>query len=297
MLSRLRIKNFQKHKKIDVEFSPGVTSIVGPSDSGKSALIRAIRWALFNKPNGKEFIRDGEKKCSVRIECDGRKITRIRGKENEYQLDGEVFRAFGNDVPEAIQDIAQIGPINFQGQHDPPFWLADSAGQVSRNLNQIVNLGIIDSALSHTASTLKKAKWNTENAKERFKKAKDQSKALKWTEEANLGLASLEWEERRLEDATEAQNRLSALVEDVEKYTEATKDTKTILSEIETLKNLTKTILDHEHKEEELKRAISKLEAHKTELKEQKKIQKQINQQLERFKVCPLCQKPMTTQN
>tara|TARA_R110002020_G_scaffold12409_6_gene45493 strand:+ start:3559 stop:4446 length:888 start_codon:yes stop_codon:yes gene_type:complete len=295
MLSRLRIKNFQKHEKIDVEFSPSVTTIVGPSDSGKSALIRAIRWVLFNKPSGTEFIRDGEEKCSVRLETENHKITRIRGKENTYKLDGETFRAFGNDVPPAIQDVARIGPINFQGQHDSPFWLSESAGQVSRNLNQIVNLGIIDSALSNTASILKKAKWESESTRKAFNEAKEKRSALAWATEANNELGAIEASEVALEAKTEAQNRLSALVEDVGKYTEATKDAKSLLSEISALKKLTEKILDHDNKSEELTNAIENVEEHETKLKEKTKVQKRINQQLKKFKVCPLCQQQMTT--
>ena len=141
MIKKLRIKNFQKHKSIDIEFDDHITSIVGPSDSGKSALIRALKWVITNKPNGMEFIREGSKKCSVRIETDNHKITRSRGTENTYHLDKEVFHAFGNNVPKEIIDSLRMDEINFQGQHVSPCWLNESAGQVSRNLNQIVNLG------------------------------------------------------------------------------------------------------------------------------------------------------------
>ena len=123
MIKRLRIKNFQKHKSIDIEFDEHVTSIVGPSDTGKSALIRALKWVCSNKPNGNDFIRQGSKKCSVRVEVNGHKITRSRGAENTYHLDKEVFHAFGNNVPKEIEHVLRMDEINFQGQHDSPFWL------------------------------------------------------------------------------------------------------------------------------------------------------------------------------
>ena len=48
MLKRLRIKNFQKHGKVDISFDPHVTCIVGDSDAGKSSLLRALHWFLTN---------------------------------------------------------------------------------------------------------------------------------------------------------------------------------------------------------------------------------------------------------
>jgi AAA15 family ATPase/GTPase len=40
-MKKLRIKNFQIHKDLEIEFGP-ITTIVGPSDIGKSAVLRAL---------------------------------------------------------------------------------------------------------------------------------------------------------------------------------------------------------------------------------------------------------------
>ena len=295
MIKRLRIKNFQKHKRIDVEFDPHVTSIVGPSDCGKSALIRALRWVVFNKPSGTEFIRSGEEKCSVRVEIEGHTITRIRGKENTYQLDGETFRAFGNDVPGEIQDAMSLGDLNFQEQHDSPFWLSESAGQVSRNLNQIVNLGIIDSSLSEAAKIIRKAKWNSETTKERFNHHKNQKQSLKWTLEAADELDVIESHQNVLEVNQGALRRLAVLILTVDRYnTKKTtrlqkfqKETTSLLEEIQAKTN-------HDHKEKRLKSFVDEIEGSERTLKKRTKVQEQIQQQLAEIEVCPLCQNPMT---
>ena len=48
-LKRVRLENFQSHKNSIIDFDRGLNVIVGPSDSGKSAIIRAIKWALYNE--------------------------------------------------------------------------------------------------------------------------------------------------------------------------------------------------------------------------------------------------------
>ena len=37
-----------------------------PSDQGKSAIIRGIKWALFNEPSG-DFYKRRRKECSVTV--------------------------------------------------------------------------------------------------------------------------------------------------------------------------------------------------------------------------------------
>lgn len=57
---KLRIQNFQAHKDTTIEFDC-ITTIVGPSDIGKSAVLRALKWVAKNEPKGTSFVRDGDK--------------------------------------------------------------------------------------------------------------------------------------------------------------------------------------------------------------------------------------------
>lgn len=57
---RLLIENFQSHEQTEVFFTEGLNVFVGPSDSGKSAILRALRWVLYNEPKGTDFIRAGK---------------------------------------------------------------------------------------------------------------------------------------------------------------------------------------------------------------------------------------------
>ena len=49
MIKSVEFQNFQSHKKTILEFVPGVNIIVGLSDAGKSAVMRAIKWCLKNQ--------------------------------------------------------------------------------------------------------------------------------------------------------------------------------------------------------------------------------------------------------
>ena len=49
---KVEIKDFQSHKNTNIEFSEGFNCIIGRSDSGKSAILRALRLVICNDLRG-----------------------------------------------------------------------------------------------------------------------------------------------------------------------------------------------------------------------------------------------------
>lgn len=85
MLASISINNFQRHKQLVFEPANGLTAIVGPSESGKSAIRRAISWVLYDYPKGSDCITQGAKECSVSLRfSDGVEIARVRTSNDEY---------------------------------------------------------------------------------------------------------------------------------------------------------------------------------------------------------------------
>jgi len=194
MIERLQIKNFRTHKKLDLTFSPLVNSIIGPNYAGKSTIIRAIRWVARNKPAGENVINWDAEKAAVRLTIDGNKITRIRSKSiNTYQLNKKKpYKAFRNEVPKDIEKTINLSDINFQGQHEAPFWFCETAGEVSRQLNNIINLEIIDKTLANIASALRKSHVTIEVIENRLDKIILQQKSLAYIEDLNENLKGVE---------------------------------------------------------------------------------------------------------
>ena len=193
------IDGFQTHKNLALEFSSGVTTIVGPSDVGKSAVIRAIRWVACNEPSGDAFISWDSNRACVTITVDGGKIVlRERGPSNNtYEIQGSngkscVYRSFGNGVPLKVLTILQLQPINFQGQYDGPFWLSATAGDVSRQLNQVVNLEVIDQVLAKLAGLVKKRTSEVDVSADRAEKIKTEGMKWRFAKSMNEALIKIE---------------------------------------------------------------------------------------------------------
>jgi exonuclease SbcC len=193
-LTRLSLRNFQAHARLDIDLDPLATVLVGESDVGKSSVLRALRWLCLNQPSGDAFVRHGAKGCRVTLEVDGHEVTRKRStKENSYQLDGGGYAAMGvGGIPLAVADVLTVGEVNFQTQHEPSFWMFKSAGEVSRELNQIVNLGLIDSTLANLASGLKRSRTLVSLTEERLQKVRGKADELSWVEQADASLKVVE---------------------------------------------------------------------------------------------------------
>lgn len=160
MIKSLKIQNFQSHEHTTLNFSPGVNVIVGSSDSGKTAIIRALRWAVWNRPSG-DSLRShwgGDTICLVETEEGA--VLRFKGKEDRYEIKrGEqrsvVFKAFGTNVPEEVATLFNINEINLQGQLDAPFLLSESPGAVAAHFNKIARLDQIDRGVQNVNSWIR----------------------------------------------------------------------------------------------------------------------------------------------
>jgi DNA repair ATPase RecN len=195
MISQLKITDFQSHRKLDLNFSEGINTICGKTDVGKSAIVRALSLLCFNRPQGDAFVSWAEGSsgtASVLAVVDDKKVERRKGKENVYLIGKKEFKAVGTGVPEEVEALLNVGSINFQRQHDSPFWFSLSPGEVSRELNQIINLGLIDSTLSNIASELRKHRGEMELTKTRLETADKEVERLSWARKAAVALKRVE---------------------------------------------------------------------------------------------------------
>jgi exonuclease SbcC len=157
MITKLSLINFQSHRDTVLEFSPGVNAIVGQSDSGKSAILRALYWIKNNRPSGDAFVshwaRNGRgiqiEETSAGIEIGDTAIARIRGKTlNAYRINGKDLEAVRTDVPAEVAAALRLSDVNVQRQLDSPFLLGESPADVARFFNELVHLDEIDAALT-----------------------------------------------------------------------------------------------------------------------------------------------------
>jgi DNA repair protein SbcC/Rad50 len=222
MFKKLVIEGFQAHEKLVIELDPHVTTIIGRSDVGKSAIIRALRWLCFNRPLGKSFINWSKDECRVKLYLDNKRkiIRKVCKSGNSYSLDDKTFSAFGTGVPEEIVHTLNLNEDNFQGQHAPPFWFLKSSGEVSKELNAIVNLEVIDKALAEISSKVKEHQSDKNICERRLKEAREKEISLAWSLEADKDLRVLEQKEATLTETRQKLRRLDGLLSEGRELTQ-----------------------------------------------------------------------------
>jgi DNA repair exonuclease SbcCD ATPase subunit len=194
MLEKLHITNFRMHQEQEIEFAPDITTIIGSSASGKSTLLKSIIWILQNRPAGDSVINWDAEKAVGRLTIDGNLIKRIKGKNtNLYKLNKKKFVAFGKgEVPSEIEKLLNISDINIQTQFEPHFWFSKTAGEVSRQLNQIVNMDVIDSTMANIASEVRRTSSEIDVIQERLTTIKKQRTELLYAKEMDERLKIVE---------------------------------------------------------------------------------------------------------
>lgn len=165
---KLNIKNFQSIAEADIEIGP-LTVLVGQSDVGKSAVIRALRL-LHRNNGGLELVKYGATSLYIQQTCeDGSTASISKGKgQNAYQAGARVFSKVGKDVPPEICGILRTDELvldkdlaidlNFSGQFDSPFLLADSSAVVTKAISSLSGINILYSAIREANAEAQKAK-------------------------------------------------------------------------------------------------------------------------------------------
>lgn len=298
MLKTLRLQNFQKHKKLLIEFDPHITTIIGPTDSGKSSVIRALNYLTFNTPSGTAIIRDGANGCTVSLEVDDKTIKRRRGKDvNHYEIDGKKLEAFGKGgVPDEVKEALKLDRLNFQYQHDSPLWLSENAGQVAKNLNEIVNLDLIDRVLTRLGRQARALGTELTICSNRLIRAKVDSKELEWVSNAEESFQKVEDAQTRLDKINTKHTQLLALIGSIRTLK---KRCESLESTIEPLEQEVLELKESHNKAlqavgfcRELKTLLASVKDKKKECQEIKIRMDQAQAKLAEVKACPMCLRP-----
>jgi len=176
IIKHVEIKNFQSHEYTIIEFKDGLNTIIGESNSGKTSILRAIRWCLDNDPKGSDFITTGRDDCSVTVVFDdGTSIIRKRTRNDSgtydvvgktIQPDGtaskwiQTYKGFANNLPIEIMNIHQMPKVNLtkdisthlnmMSQLDGPFLIAESPQVKAAIIGRLTGTQIIDLAIKET---------------------------------------------------------------------------------------------------------------------------------------------------
>ena len=126
MIKKVIIDNFMAHVHTELELGPGVTILTGPNNTGKSAVVEALRCVATN-PTPSHFLRHGAKEARVGVEMDdGTKVVWVRTKRwAMYELwqpgaeEPEEYHKLQRKVPEDIQNVLRMNQVDLETSNRP----------------------------------------------------------------------------------------------------------------------------------------------------------------------------------
>ncbi len=206
MLKRLEIKNFESHAHTVLDdLSPGFNLIRGPSNSGKSSIIRALRLVCFNEFTP-DSIRLSSKFCEVTLTTDKGTVYVKRGEKVNYwevTPNGQPTRKFEKIGVELLEDVIEVTGLrpvklgnvefnaNIMDQLEGHFMMAELDGE---RASGSVRAQIIDeiSGLSGIEGLIRDVSLdNLRNGKE-AKRLEEEAKELEANKHDGVALASEE---------------------------------------------------------------------------------------------------------
>lgn len=163
MIKSIKIEGFQSHVNTFIEFDPFLNIITGPSDSGKSAILRALKKCIRDLPAGNDFVNIKTSICEITVNIGIdviRKLTKDKKtgstKTNEYKVGEADFGGFNREIPLEVQNafnmpLLNLGDIvldlHFVDQHDPAFLIGATDSVKSKVLGSVSGLNVIDAAI------------------------------------------------------------------------------------------------------------------------------------------------------
>ncbi|HHV27295.1 AAA family ATPase [Anaerosalibacter bizertensis] len=257
-IKKVVLENFQSHKYTELEFDERLNVIVGPSDQGKSAIIRGIKWALFNEPSGNFFIREGENDCSVTIVFnDNTKIKRYKSKsKNLYYLYNsenkeQIFEGFGTNVPKEIieatnirkvyLDGKQTNSINISDQLEGPFLLSEKTATRANSIGRLVGVHIVDDAVGDTLKDIRNLNLSKRNLTEQLNKLEENLKEYDYLEQLQKKVKILEEIKIKIKESQEKVGKLKNIklkYVDTEKQISNTKKLIGELNSVDVVENI-----------------------------------------------------------
>ena len=287
MLTELVIAGFQSLRDVRIAFGK-FTVVTGPTSSGKSSLIRAVQLVTFNA-RGTSYISRGAKSCQVLLGSQeqawavaierggGRDAYRIVRLVNEpMSPEGymdepcvDEFTKLGGKVPYQVEALLNLRDINFAGQFDRPYLLAESAGEVARTLGQLTNVTLIFEAAreasrrkAQLAADLKQAERELYSVRQelpRFQTLPLRLAALRRAQEAQIATAGLQQRGTRLQALLSQYSAAQAQLDAI--HTVPVPDLSTLEAAVARAARLQELVIQYEHWAHEADAGSSYIEA------------------------------------
>lgn len=247
----IEVQGFQSIERARLKVE-GFSALVGRSNIGKSAIVRAVRCALTN-PNGTSYVRhrrDCERlhrKNGKTCKCQATVRIRTEGFDLKWEKGDSVNRyTFNNDAPYdkpgpgmpdflaqagfAFVEAGDIGSIQISDQFAPIFLLNQSGAAIAEAISDVSRLDRINKATKlaekdkrETSATRKVREGDVKDLEKQLSVYDGLDLALKLVGDADEALEAILEAQRKVEQLKHFYNLMISLAKEIRALQEAAK--------------------------------------------------------------------------
>ncbi|HMP00998.1 MAG TPA: AAA family ATPase [Gemmatales bacterium] len=219
MIRKIILENFMAHSRTELELEPGLTVLVGPNNSGKSAVVSALATLATNEGGG-WMVRHDTRDCRVTVvitpdpadPLDAERhelIWQRKAGTDSYQIDGKSFSRLKRSTPDELGPLLRLDPVvidkdvyqvHFSLQKQPIFLIDESPARAAAFF----------AAASDTSLLLEMQKRFRDRKRDTERRFQELEKREQQLEEQLAPLAPLPELATRLHDLEERQKQVAA---------------------------------------------------------------------------------------
>jgi exonuclease SbcC len=226
-IKSITLKNFQSYKNQTIDFKPGLNLLLGTSDSGKSAILRAMSFVLYNYPKKDSLIHWGELETSVTLEfSDGVKVTRIKGEGRNaivaFDADGNKIEKekIDKEIPDDVKLLLGNPPqddfnglISYADQFSPMFLVDLSPTDLPRSLSGLTGIEILEESAKQLMQNYKSIEKQNKSDEKEYASLVNEAQSYSYVDFYENKIKLLEEKKQLIVDLEEK----IALIEDISK--------------------------------------------------------------------------------
>jgi hypothetical protein len=150
---KISIENMQSLKSAELEVD-GFCVVVGRSNLGKSAVIRAVEGAIYNHPV-QAYVRSGAPFLRVTLEGPDYSVQWKKGPHhNDYVINGVTYESVGRDAPPKIKELGfkdvELNKsklrVQISDQFHPLFLISESGSDIAQAIADVSRIYEIQAA-------------------------------------------------------------------------------------------------------------------------------------------------------
>lgn len=261
-LLKLALLNIQSHEKSLVRFSPYLNAIIGTTDSGKSSILRGIIQLATNKLKWDDLRRWDSKSSVISLSDEKNIIKRVKSSsKNAYVVNGKTLGTVRTDVPDSVFNLLNINEINIQHQKDSWFLIDKSKAHISREINKVAGLSIMDRSIQALNKKIREIKDRIRSDNNHILESENALMEFDWVAKSNVELSVLEKYEEKISNLEEKIEELNGILMNIDKENENLKNLlpESIITEIKSIFEGNEKIELLEDQINELKDILSEL--------------------------------------